>query len=138
VILREAGITAPSSTKIAFFETDPSHPLVEHEQLMPIIPLIRARNFSQAVEISCEAEHGFGHTAIIHSTNMQRVTEFARAIRCTVFVVNAPSYAWAGKEGEGRTTLTIAGPNSGEGLTSPRTFTRRHYIVVSGALNAFA
>lgn len=138
VILREAGITIPPTTKIAFFEANPNHPLVQHEQLMPIIPLIRARNFPQAVEIACQAEHGFGHTAVIHSANMQRVTEFARAIKCTVFVVNAPSYAWAGKEGEGWTTLTIAGPSSGEGLTSPRTFTRKHYLVVSGALNPFA
>ena len=135
VILREAGITVPPTTRIAFFEAEPGHPLVQHEQLMPIIPLIRTRNFSQAVEIACQAEHGFGHTAIIHSANMERVTEFARAVRCTILVVNAPSYAWAGKEGEGWTTLTIAGPDSGEGLTSARTFTRKHYLVVSGALN---
>jgi len=137
-ILGECGITAPASTKIGFFETDANHPLVQEEQLLPIIPLVRARSFSQGVEIACRVEHGFQHTAVIHSANIQRVTEFARAIKCTVFVANAPSYAWAGKEGEGWTTLTIAGPSSGEGLTSARTFTRRHYLIVSGALNPFA
>jgi propionaldehyde dehydrogenase len=60
------------------------------------------------------------------------MTAFARAIKTTVFVKNAPSYAGLGAGGEGFSTFTIAGP-TGEGMTSARSFTRqRRCVLVDG------
>ena len=47
----------------------------------------------------------------------------------TIFVKNGPSYAGVGLGGEGFGTYSIAGP-TGEGLTSPRTFTRQRRCVL--------
>jgi propionaldehyde dehydrogenase len=60
----------------------------------------------------------------MHSTNVEHMTRFARAIQTTIFVKNAPCYAGIGLGGEGHTSFTIAGP-TGEGLTSARSFTRQ-------------
>ena len=77
-------------------------------------------------------EHGNRHTAIMHSTNVNNMTKFAREIDTTIFVKNGPSYAGIGAGGEGYTTFTIAGP-TGEGLTSARSFTRkRRCVLVDG------
>ena len=57
-----------------------------------------------------------------------------KAICTTIFVKNAPSYAGIGFNAEGWTTFTIAGP-TGEGITSPRSFTRQRRCVLSDALN---
>jgi propionaldehyde dehydrogenase len=133
VILRQAGIAADNQVRLALAETDESHPLVQHEQLAPIIPFLRTRTFDEAVALAIRAEQGFRHTAVIHSRDIERITKFGRAIRSTVFVANAPSYAWTGLEGEGYVSMTIAGA-TGEGLTDCRTFTRRRHSVLSGHL----
>ena len=71
-----------------------------------------------------ESEHGYRHTAVIHSRNIENMHNMARAVDTTVFVKNGPSYAGLGLGGEGFGTYSIAGP-TGEGLTSARTFTRQ-------------
>ncbi|MFQ6097292.1 MAG: aldehyde dehydrogenase family protein, partial [Armatimonadota bacterium] len=133
VILGQVGMSADSTVRLGIADTDEQHPLVVHEQLTPVLPFLRASTFAQAVDVAVRAEKGFRHTAIIHSRDIGRITEFGRAIRCTVFVANAPSYAWIGMEGEGYLTMTIAGP-TGEGLTNARSFTRRRHSVLSGHL----
>ena len=70
------------------------------------------------------AEHGFRHTASIHSTNIDRLSRMARMMNCSIFVKNGPNYAGLGQGGEGPTSFTIASP-TGEGMTTARTFTRR-------------
>ena len=62
------------------------------------------------------------------------MTQYAKAICTTICVKNAPSYAGIGFNAEGWTTFTIAGP-TGEGITSPRSFTRQRRCVLSDALN---
>jgi len=133
VILRDAGIDAPRDTLLALIDVDKDHPLVQHEQLMPVLPLVRVRTFEQAVEVAVEVEHGFQHTAVIHSRDVMRITQFARAIGTTIFVANAPSYAWVGLEGEGWLSMTVSGP-TGEGITSPRSFVRQRHLVYAGGM----
>jgi propionaldehyde dehydrogenase len=74
--------------------------------------------------LTVEVEQGNRHTAIMHSTNIENMTAFARAVQTTIFVKNGPAYAGIGLGGEGHTSFTIAGP-TGEGLTSARSFTRQ-------------
>jgi len=134
VILRAAGIKAGDGVRLIIMQVPMTHPLVEHEQLMPVLPIVRVKDFASAVAVAVEVEHGFGHTAVIHSHNLDHITEFAQAINTTIFVVNGPSYAGVGVDGEGPCTMTVAGP-TGEGVTTPRSFTRQRRFSTSRSLN---
>ena len=106
-----------------FGETDEAHPFVPAEQMMPCLPFVRARNVDHAVEMAIRAEHGFRHTSIIHSHDVRNMTKMGRALDTVLFVKNGSSLAGLGNGGEGYGSYSIAGP-SGEGVTTPMTFTR--------------
>jgi hypothetical protein len=76
-----------------------------------------------AIREAVKAEHGFFHTAVMHSKSIDNLHDMARAVNTSLFVKNAPSYAGLGVGGEGYTAWTIAG-SSGDGLTTARTYTR--------------
>lgn len=133
-ILNKAGISFTGDVRLIIVETDSSHPFVQREMLMPVLPVVRADNIDQAIKMAIEAEHGYKHTAIIHSKNINNLTNFAKAIQTSIFVKNGPSYAGLGVGGEGYTTYTIAGP-TGEGLTSTRDFVRRRRCVLVDDFN---
>lgn len=133
-ILREIGVEAPVNTRIAIMDVESDHPLVSAELMMPILPIVRVENVDQAIELAVEVEHGFRHTSIMHSKNVDNLTKFARAIQTTVFVKNGPSYAGLGVGGEGYSSFTIAGP-TGEGLTSAKDFARRRKCVLVDGLS---
>ena len=65
-------------------------------------------------------EHGFGHTAMMYSRNIDNLHAMARTINTSIFVKNASNLAGLGLGGEGYTSFTIASP-TGEGLTTART-----------------
>ncbi len=120
------------NVKLLLCEVDASHPYVQLEQMMPILPIVRVKTFQEAIERAVDAEHGNRHTASIFSKNIDNMTEFARAIDTTIFVKNAATLAGVGDKGEGCATMTIAGP-TGEGITSARTFTRvRRCVLAEG------
>jgi len=123
VILAQAGIRAPSGITHAFLEVDWDHPLVMAEQLMPITPIVRSKDYDQAKEWAILAEHRYRHTFVMHSTNIARLSDMARACNANIFVKNGPTLAGLGFGGEGYTTLSIAGW-TGEGFTTAATFTR--------------
>ena len=128
--LKELGIDA--DPRLIICECENSHPFVQVEMMMPILPIVRVNSFDEAVEYAVAAEHGNRHTAHIHSKNVDHLTRFAREVETTIFVKNAPSYAGIGAGGEGYTTFTIAGP-TGEGLTAAHSFTRqRRCVLVDG------
>lgn len=134
VILRELNMEISRDARMAVIEVGRDHPLVQLEQLMPVIPLVRVKNVDQAIDLAVEVEHGNRHTAMIHSVDVNNMTKFARSIQTTIFVKNAPSYAGIGFGGEGFTCFTIAGP-TGEGLTSAKCFTRVRRCVLVDALS---
>ncbi len=101
--------------------------------MMPVMPVARVPTVERAIDLAVSSEHGFRHTASIHSTNVQTITEMARAMNCSIFVANAPNYAGLGEGGEGFSSFSIASP-TGHGLTRPRTFSRERRITVVGAL----
>jgi acyl-CoA reductase-like NAD-dependent aldehyde dehydrogenase len=118
-----AGIRVPSGTRLLFAEVDPTHPFVQVELLMPVIGFSRLDTVEDCIAAAVQAEHGFGHTATMHSTNIDALSAMAKVINTSIFVKNGPSYAGLGLTGEGYTSFTIASP-TGEGLTTPITFTR--------------
>jgi len=132
VILKEIGIEVNDSCRLAIFEAPKDHPLVWLEQMMPVMPIVRVKDVEEGIRFGVEVEQGNRHTAIMHSTNVDNMTAFARAVQTTIFVKNGPAYAGIGLGGEGHTAFTIAGP-TGEGMTSARTFTRqRRCTLVEG------
>ena len=130
--LKAIGIEADA--KLVICETQFSHPFVQVEMMMPVLPIVRVNDINEAIDLACQAEHGNRHSAHIHSKNVDHLTAFARAVETTIFVKNAPSYAGIGAGGEGHTTFTIAGP-TGEGLTSARSFTRQRRCVMADGLH---
>lgn len=134
VLAAAAGVNIPESVELVFGETDEDHPFVSVEQMMPFLPFVRARDVDHAIEMAKHAEHGFRHTAIIHSRNVRNMTKMGRALDTTLFVKNGPCMASLGLGGEGYLSFSIAGP-TGEGVTSPVTFTRERRCSMIDALN---
>lgn len=124
IILREIGVEIDDKYRLAIFEAEKDHPLVWLEQMMPVTPIVRVKDVEEGIRFAVEVEQGNRHTAVMHSTHVEHMTAFARAVQTTIFVKNGPSYAGIGFGGEGHTSFTIAGP-TGEGLTSARSFTRQ-------------
>ena len=133
VILSEIGISVPPETRLVLAEVSADHNLVWTEQMMPVMPIVRVKDVDTAIDLSVRSEHGFRHTASIHSTNVDTITRMARSMDCSIFVANGPNIAGLGSEGEGYTSFSIASP-TGEGLTRPRTFSRVRRVSVVGAL----
>lgn len=123
VLARAAGKNVAANVELLFGETDESNPFVPVEQMMPFVPFVRVRDIDEAVAKAKYYEHGFRHTAIIHSTNVKSMTKMGRALDTTLFVKNGPCMAGLGLGGEGYISFSIAGP-TGEGITTPLTFTR--------------
>jgi acyl-CoA reductase-like NAD-dependent aldehyde dehydrogenase len=122
-IAAAAGIEVPAETRLLLMEVGREHPLLWTEQLMPVLPLVRMENVDEAIELSVLVEHGFRHTAMIHSHNIEKLSKMARLMNCSLVVKNGPCYAGLGQGGAGYTSFTIASP-TGEGITRARTFTR--------------
>jgi len=124
ILAEMIGVSVPSGTQILYGETDTNNPYVPEEQMMPFVPFVRCRDAMHGIELAKEFEHGFGHTALIHSRNVRTMTTMGRIMDTTLFVKNGPSMAGLGLGGEGFLSYSIATP-TGEGVTSPMTFTRQ-------------
>jgi aldehyde dehydrogenase len=133
VLAQKAGAQLRGHTDLLFGETDESNPFVAEEQMVPFVPFVRVPNAQEAIRLAVKHEHGFGHTACIHSNNMQTITQMGRAMNTTLFVVNGPSTAGLGLGGEGYLSYSIATP-TGEGVTTPLTFTRFRRATFSQAM----
>ena len=132
-LLAMVGVTVPDNIRCIIFEGNKEHPLIKEELMMPILGIVRARDFREAVELAVWLEHGNRHSAHIHSKCTARITEYARAMDTAILVKNGPSYAALGFGGEGFATFTIAS-RTGEGLTSASTFTKRRRCTMSDSL----
>ncbi len=132
-ILAEIGVSVEPEPRLLIAEVPRDHSLVWTEQMMPVLPVVRVGTVDQAIDLAVRAEHGFRHTASIHSTNVDTITRMARAMNCSIFVANGPNFAGLGEGGEGFSSFSIASP-TGDGLTRPRTFSRERRITVVGAL----
>ncbi len=125
VIAQEAGFNIPKESRLMVIDVknDHMHPFAQIEQMMPIIPLIRAQNIDEAIDMALQLEHGYRHTAGMHSTNIDNMDKMAKKMNTSLFVKNGPHLAGLGAGGEGWTSMTISTP-TGEGVTNARTFVR--------------
>jgi len=118
--------------RLLLCEVEEGHPFVQHELLMPVIPLFRVRDAADAIAAALRVEHGFHHTATMHSLQIDHMAAMARMCNCSIFVKNDASYAGLGLGGEGYTSFTIASP-TGEGLTTAMHFTRERRCTLKEA-----
>jgi len=123
VLAKGIGKTISPKADLLFGETDEKNPFVPVEQMMPFLPFVRVRDVDEAIAKAKHYEHGFRHTAIIHSNNVRNMTKMGRALDTTLFVKNGPCMSALGLGGEGYLSFSIATP-TGEGVTTPLTFTR--------------
>jgi acyl-CoA reductase-like NAD-dependent aldehyde dehydrogenase len=131
VILREIGVTVSDEVRLAFAEVEESHPFVQLEMLLPVVGFFRVPCWETAVAAAVRVEHGYLHTATMHSMSIERLDRMAKAVNTSIFVKNAPSFAGLGLRGEGYTAWTIAG-TTGEGLTNARTWTKQRRCTLQG------
>ena len=133
VLLSMVGVEVPDSIRCIVFEGPKEHPLIATELMMPILGVVRVKDFDEAVETAVWLEHGNRHSAHIHSLNVEHITRYARAMDTAILVKNGPSYAALGFGGESICTFTIAS-RTGEGLTSAKTFTKKRRCVMQDYL----
>ena len=136
VLAQHAGAQVSADCPLLFAETDAEHVFVMEEQMMPMLPIVRVKNFEDAVAAAAKSEHGYKHSAIIHSLNVERMTAMARALDTTLFVKNGASVAGLGLGGEGYLSYSIA-TTTGEGITTPETFTRTRRCVMVDNLRIY-
>ncbi|MCF7761816.1 MAG: aldehyde dehydrogenase EutE [Cephaloticoccus sp.] len=136
VLAKHAGANCPADTPLLFAETELDHPFVLEEQMMPMVPVVRVKSIEQAIEFAKKSEHGYKHSAIIHSLNVDHMTQMARALDTTLFVKNGPCVAGLGLGGEGYLSYSIA-TTTGEGITNPATFTRTRRCVMVDNLRIY-
>ncbi|OPZ03198.1 MAG: Aldehyde-alcohol dehydrogenase [candidate division BRC1 bacterium ADurb.BinA364] len=123
VLAASIGLTIDPSTRLLIGETSADHWFVKEEQMMPFVPFVRCRDVHEAIDQALKAEHGYGHTAIMHSKNVEHMSKMAKLVNTTIFVKNGSCLAGLGGGGEGYGSFSIASP-TGEGITTARTFTR--------------
>jgi aldehyde dehydrogenase len=133
VLARAAGVSVPPTTQVLIGETRADHVFVQEEQMMPFVPFVRVKDVNEAMDLAIESEHGYRHTALIHSQNLDTITKFGKRANVTLFVVNGASMAGLGLGGQGHLSYSIATP-TGEGITTPMTFTRYRRVMITGSL----
>jgi len=133
VLADAIGVKVPPTTQLLVGETGFDHPFVQIEQMMPFVPFVRTKSTDDSIDMAIESEHGYRHTAIIHSQNLDTITRFGKRAATTIFVVNGPCAAGLGLGGQGYLSYSIATP-TGEGITNPLTFTRFRRVMMTGSL----
>jgi propionaldehyde dehydrogenase len=123
VIAENIGLSVPPETRLLVCEVDREHPLVWTEQLMPVMPIVVMDNVDEAIDFAVICEHGFRHTASMHSKNIEKLSRMAKVMNCSLFVKNGSNFNGMAYGGAGYTSYTIASP-TGEGFTRARNFTR--------------
>lgn len=129
IILSKISLLVSDNIRLAIAPVEKEHPLVWTEQMMPVLPLVRMPDADSAIDLAKKAEHGFGHSAVMHSKNLDNLSRMAKEMNCSIFVKNGPAYSGLGFGGEGYCSFSIASP-TGEGLTGPRSFSRERRCVL--------
>ena len=132
-LLAMVGVNVGPEIRCIVFEGPKEHPLIEEELMMPILGMVRVKDFEEGVEAAVWLEHGNRHSAHIHSKNVDHITTYAKALDTAILVKNGPSYAALGFGGEGYCTFTIAS-RTGEGLTAGHSFTKSRRCTMSDSL----
>lgn len=132
-LARGAGFDVPESCRLLVVDAgrDVDYVFARVEQMMPIVPMLRANDVNEAIEWALKLERGLCHTAGMHSLNIENMDKMAKVINTSLFVKNGPHAAGLGVGGEGWTSMTISTP-TGEGVTNASTFVRLRRCALVG------
>ncbi len=134
-LLELAGIKPrTNSHKLIAVETCKIHPFVTEELLMPLISIVKVKDFEEALEVAKVSEKGHRHTAGIHSGMIERLSIAAKEMQTSIFVKNGCSLNAIGFESKNATSFSIAN-QTGEGVVSARTLARRRKCCLVEALS---
>ncbi len=133
-LAKAAGFSVPESCRLLFVDVDRDldHVFARVEQMMPIVPVLRARDVTEAIDWAMILERGLRHTAGMYSRNIDYMHTMAKRANTSLFVKNGPHVAGLGAGGEGWTSMTISTP-TGEGVTNARTFVRLRRCTLVGS-----
>lgn len=133
-LAKAAGFGVPESCRLLFVDVgrDVDHVYARIEQMMPLVPLLRAADFEQALEWALLLERDRRHTGALHSRDIDHMDTMAKRVNTSLFVKNGPCIAGLGAGGEGWTSMTISTP-TGEGVTNARTFVRLRRCTLVGS-----
>ncbi len=133
-LAKAAGFSVPESCRLLFVDVgrDVDHVYARIEQMMPLLPLLRAADFAEALEWALALERDRKHTAALHSRDIDHMDAMAKRVNTSLFVKNGPAIAGLGAGGEGWTSMTISTP-TGEGVTNARTFVRLRRCTLVGS-----
>ncbi len=128
------GFSVPESCRLLIVDAgrDVDHVFARVEQMMPLVPVLRAKDFEEALAWAMRLERDRRHTAAMHSRNIEYMDVMARRVNTSLFVKNGPCIAGLGAGGEGWTSMTISTP-TGEGVTNARTFVRLRRCTLVGS-----
>lgn len=129
-----AGLDIDPKTEMLIAETAEDDVFVSEEQMMPLLPIVRAGCMDDAIRMAKDSEHGYKHSAMVHTLNVANMTKMGQAMDTSLFVKNGPCVAGLGMGGEGYISFSIA-TTTGEGITTPKTFTRFRRCALVDALN---
>src|SRR5262249_60954527 len=101
VVAERAGVKVPADTELLFGATDAGHLFVDHEQMMPFVPFVRVPDVDTAISLAKKSEHGFKHTSVIHSRNVETITRMGRGMDTSLYIQNGQSAAGSGSGGGG-------------------------------------
>jgi aldehyde dehydrogenase len=133
-LAKAAGFSVPDSCRLLIVDAgrEVDYLFARIEQMMPLVPVLRAKNFDEALEWAMRLERDRKHTASLHSRDIDHMDAMARRVNTSLFVKNGPCIAGLGAGGEGWTSMTISTP-TGEGVTSARTFVRLRRCTLVGS-----
>ena len=133
-LAKAAGFSVPEECRLLIVDVDRDmdHVFARVEQMMPIVPLLRARDVNEAIDWAMILERGLRHTAGMYSRNIDYMHAMAKRANTSLFVKNGPHVAGLGAGGEGWTSMTISTP-TGEGVTNARTFVRLRRCTLVGS-----
>jgi aldehyde dehydrogenase len=135
VLAELIGVRVRPDVQLLYGLTEESNPLLACEQMMPVLPIVAVRDVDEAIRLAVKYEHGFKHTAVMWSRNVENLTKMGKACDTTLYVKNGPSVAGLGRGGMGYGSFSIA--TTGEGVTSPLSFTRYRRCTMVGSLRIF-
>jgi aldehyde dehydrogenase len=129
VVAQAIEVGVGPSVRVLFGQTDETSPFVPCEQMMPVLPIVPVADVDEAIAKAVRYEHGFRHTFMMWSRNVENLTRMGKASDATIFVKNGACSAGLNVGGEGYPSFSIASP-TGEGVTSPLSFTRSRRCVM--------
>ena len=94
-IAEQAGFSVPQDTSLILVETEqvgPQEPLTR-EKLCPVLAVLRAGSAEQGFDLAAAmvAFHGQGHSAVIHTGDLELAEAYGRRMKTVRIIVNAPS-----------------------------------------------